>query len=323
MVCAAMTAAIDDSGALMPTGRFSHIVAMVTGRSGLQKKKILQDLAARDAEFFAEAEEFAVSYGGYLESQRIPLEYAVEAYLEMCRNMMKCQIEFMKTGCYTVSGHDQAFDAVYGNEERMKSYMIGLAISQFLWRTHYEMFCCLRGAVKRYCPAAGSYLEIGPGHGLFLKEAVAALPGSAEVVAVDISPVSMGITRSIMAHFFPEATRIEYRTGDMLLIDATGHYDFITMGEVLEHVNYPDKLLQKLHALLNADGRAFVSTCVNAPAIDHVYHFRTVDEIRSLIAACGLEIEEERVLPVENLPMADIVERKITINYCAILKRKN
>lgn len=318
-----MTTVSTDIGAIIPCGSFSDIIAMVISRSGFQKKKILQDLAARDASFFAEAEVFALSYGGYLKSQKIPLEYAVEAYLEMCRNMMKCQIEFMKTGRYTVSEHQKAFEAVYGNEERMKSYMIGLAISQFLWRTHYEMYRCMRSAINRFGSSVQSYLEIGPGHGLFLKEAVAALATDAEVLAVDISPVSIGITKSIMAYFFPVDERIEYQTGDILLMDALGHYDFITMGEVLEHVNCPDKLLHKLHALLKPDGRAFVSTCVNAPAIDHVHHFRHIDEIRSLISYCGFVIEEERVLPVENLPMNEIIDRKITINYCSILKRNS
>jgi SAM-dependent methyltransferase len=303
-------------------GAFAQIVEMVVSRSGLQKKKILADLASRDQEFFSEAEAFAVSYGGYLEQQGIPLAYAVEAYLEMCRNMMKCQIEFMKTGCYTVAEHLQAFEQVYDNPEKMKSYMIGLAISQFLWRTHYEMYRCLRDAVARYCPTAHSYLEIGPGHGLFLREAMSVLSPDAAIMAVDISPVSIGITRSIMEYFFPEAVPPEYHTGDMLLLESVGRYDFITMGEVLEHVNYPDLLLRKLHGLLADDGRAFVSTCVNAPAIDHVYHFGHIDEIRCLLDACGLEIEEERVLPVEALPMSEIVELKITINYCAILKRK-
>ena len=318
-----MTSMLVDSDAITPSGHFSRIVEMVTSRSGFQKKKILQDLVARNPEFFADAEEFSASYGGYLLSQHIPIEYAIEAYLEMCRNMMKCQVAFMKTGRYTVSEHGEAFDEVYDNEERMKSYMIGLAISQFLWKTHYEMYCCLRSAVKRYCSSARSYLEIGPGHGLFLKEAVGALPLDAQVVAVDISPVSIGITKSIMAYFFPGEVRIEYRNEDVLLIDSSRRYDFITMGEVLEHVNYPDKLLHKLHSLLTEDGRAFVSTCVNAPAIDHVYHFRYVDEIRSLINDCGFVVEEERVLPVENLPMSEIVARKIAINYCSILKRSD
>jgi 2-polyprenyl-3-methyl-5-hydroxy-6-metoxy-1,4-benzoquinol methylase len=317
-----MILAAPEFGATIPAGSFSSIVDMVISRSSFQKKKILHDLANRDTAFFTDANTFATSYSEYLDSQDIPIEYAVEAYLEMCRNMMKCQIAFMKTGRYTVSDHGKAFDEVYSNPNRMTSYMIGLAISQFLWRTHYEMYCCLRAAIKRYCPTAGSYLEVGPGHGLFMKEAVSSLPSYADIVAVDISPVSMSITKSIMEYFLPKSERICYQTSDMLLMDSVYLYDFITMGEVLEHVDFPDKLLQKLNTLLSANGRAFVSTCVNAPAIDHVYHFKYVHEIRSLISDCGFLIEEERVLPVENLPMDKVVRDKIAINYCAILKKK-
>ena len=36
---------------------------------------------------------------------------------------------------------------------------------------------------------------------------------------------------------------------------------------------------------------------------------------------CGLEIESEKILPVEDLPMKDIVNKKITINYSAIVKK--
>ena len=48
----------------------------------------------------------------------------------------------------------------------MKSYMVGLAISQFFWETHYKMFKHLQSFIfssKR----SKTYLEIGPGHGLF------------------------------------------------------------------------------------------------------------------------------------------------------------
>jgi 2-polyprenyl-3-methyl-5-hydroxy-6-metoxy-1,4-benzoquinol methylase len=95
------------------------------------------------------------------------------------------------------------------------------------------------------------------------------------------------------------------------------------MGEVLEHVKSPDRLMQKLHSMLNPDGRIFVSTCTNAPAIDHVYLFRHVDEIRKLLSDSGFIIENELVLPVENLPMSQVIAEKITVNYCSILKRKN
>ena len=73
--------------------------------------------------------------------------------------------------------------------------------------------------------------------------------------------------------------------------------------------------------MLSEDGHAFISTCVDCPAIDHVYHFKTVQEIRDMFIRCGLETTEECILPVEDMPLDDIVKNKITINYCAIVKK--
>jgi SAM-dependent methyltransferase len=300
---------------------FNRIVEMVIKKSPFQKKKLRQYLDGKDITFFEEAELFAVKYGGYLDSQGIPLDYAVSSYLEMCENMMICQIEFMKTGKYTVNEHIDAFDAVYSSEEKMKSYMIGLAISQFLWPTHYEMYRFFAQAITKHSLGISSYLEIGPGHGLYLNKAMDYLPNGAIISAVDISPISIAITKSIMVYFKHDFSAIDFRTQDVLQFDSNNKFDFITMGEVLEHVNFPEKLLCKLHSLLAESGRVFVSTCVNAPAIDHVYHFRRVGEITNMLNECGFHIEEERILPVENLPMDVIINKKIAINYCAILKK--
>lgn len=306
----------------MKTDHFDEIVEKVIAKSPFQKKKLQQYLAGSDTAFFEEAETFAMNYGGYLKSQSIPLDFAVSAYLQMCENMMKCQIEFMKTGKYTVEEHHKAYDEVYNNETKMKSYMIGLAISQFLWSTHYEMYRSFADGIKKYSKGVRSYLEIGPGHGLLLNKAMEYLPKETKITAVDISPISIAITKSIMNYFSPDYTSMECCTMDILEFDSNEKFDFVTMGEVLEHVNFPEKLLCKLHDLLANDGRAFISTCVNAPAIDHVYHFKAVEEIIDMLHQCGFDIEEERVLPVENLSMDIVVSKKITINYCALLKRR-
>ena len=306
----------------MRTQKFDTIVDLVVAKSPLQKKKLRSYLARRDAGFMEEAESFATDYCDYLDSQKIPLEYAVSAYLEMCAMMMRCQIEFMKTGSYTIQEHSQAFEETYSNKEKMTSYMIGLAISQFLWETHYEIFKSFERATEQYCPTVDSYLEIGPGHGLYLHKAMKHLRPGTRVKVIDISPASIAITKSIMTHFHPERDSISYCTDDILKHDTKERFGFIVMGEVLEHINVPQPVLVKLNKLLEADGRAFVSTAINSPAVDHVYHFKTVDDVRVMIRSAGLEIENELVLPVEDLPMEEIVEKKITINYCAVLKRE-
>ena len=73
---------------------------------------------------------------------------------------------------------------------------------------------------------------------------------------------------------------------------------------------------------MNKDGKVFLSTCVDCPTIDHVYHFRSIKHIESLIKESGFKIDDRKILPVEDLPMKEIIKKKITINYCAILKKK-
>jgi len=300
---------------------FNKIINAVIAKSLFQRKKLDLYLSGMDGQFYARAEEFAVDYGGYLTSQGIAFDYAIDAYLDMCKSMLKCQIEFMKTGTYRSNNNNQAFVDVYSNPEFMKSYMIALALSQFLWSTHYKINLDFERSIIDNAANINSYLEIGPGHGLLLRKAIQYLKPEAVIHTVDISPVSIGITRSIISHFHPKVTNVTYWTGDMLAYEAPALYDFITMGEVLEHVNAPRQLLSRLAALLAESGVAFVTTSINSPAIDHVYHFKNVEEVRSMISGSGLKIMNEQVLPVEDLPMEEIITRRITINYSAEVKR--
>ena len=93
------------------------------------------------------------------------------------------------------------------------------------------------------------------------------------------------------------------------------------MGEVLEHVDTPGLLLKSINQILADNGKLFMSTCVDCPTIDHVYHFKSVKDIEDMLIAAGFKIDNKLILPVEDLPMKEIVKRKITINYCALLSK--
>lgn len=304
----------------MKSNNFRKIIKLIYTKSALQKKKLQKYLSGQDDYFFYLAEEFTTKYSDYLKSENIPVEDAVDAYLKMCNDMIKSQIYFMRTGKYSIEKAEQAFELVYNKDEEMKSYMIGLAISQFLWESHYKIYQFFLNNINIEKDNIKSYLEIGPGHGLFLKDANQILRNSVEFTAIDISKTSIDITRSIM-NFLVKENKIKYITMDILDYNTNKRFDFITMGEVLEHVNSPEKLLFKFNELLSDKGHGFISTCVDCPTIDHVYHFESVEDIREMLSSSNLIIEDERVLPVEDLPMEEIVRRKITINYCAIVRR--
>ena len=303
--------------------KFSQINIVVDKlyeKSPLQKKKIEIFLNDRDDIFLQEFEDFLSEYIQYLNKNDMTIEYCIDAYLKMVGDMFKCQVKFMRTGKYPTESAAYAFNEIYSNEKEMLSYMIGLALSQYLWSTHYEMFGHLKLSLAQNKNKINKYLEIGPGHGLFLKSAIDILNKNVEMTAVDISQTSLNVSKSIISHFYP-SKNISFINKDMLNLSMDFNFDFIVMGEVIEHVEDPKLLLVKISKLLSKSGRAFLSTCVNCPAIDHVYHFHTVEEIRSMFKECGLAIESEKVLPVEDISMTEIINQKITINYSAIVRR--
>lgn len=298
----------------------NYLKEKIFEKSSFQQKKLEDFFRKQDRKFNQEFELFLTEYIEYLNKNNMSIEYGIDAYLKMVNDMFKSQIKFMRTGKYPVANTTEAIDNVYNDRNEMLSYMIGLALSQYLWSTHYEMFNHLKDELNKNKASLKNYLEIGPGHGLFLKNAIDILDDDTNMTAIDISPISLEVSKSIIEYFYPKK-KIKFINEDMLKLDLDSSCDFIVMGEVIEHVETPELLLKKISSLLSQNGKAFLSTCVNCPAIDHVYHFHTVDEIRNMFKDCGLEIISEKVLPVENLPMCEIEDKKITINYSAIVKR--
>ena len=298
---------------------FLDIVKRIYAKSPMQKKRISVYLEGRSPIYFQEADEFAVRYCDFLATQGISVDCAVDAYIKMCNDMMRCQVAFMRTGRYPVESSDNANIAVYSNEREMLNYMVGLAISQFLWHSHYEIYSFFKATIRERAGFISNYLEIGPGHGLFLQNALKEL-NLKQAVAIDISKTSLDLTRAIIAHSDPSGNNnVHYVMGDILKVELGIKFDFITMGEVLEHVDYPNELLIRLKKMLVPGGRGFISTCANCPAIDHVYQFDTVHQIRELITSCGLTIIKDMPLSVENITVIEAEYKKFPINYCAIV----
>ncbi len=302
---------------------FNDVLLRIYTEAPLQRKKLEKYLSSMPDSFFDEANQFVKDYSSYLESQNLSFDFAIESYLKMCKDMVKSQIYFMKNKKYPLDDQNQAYEEVYNSKKEMEPFMVGLALSQYLWKTHYQIFKHLKEILDRKRENIRRYLEIGPGHGLFLKEAINIIGSNCNYTAIDISKISLDLTKSIISFHKLGGYEVDYIHDDMLNIDSKDIYDFIVMGEVLEHVEEPTHLLNKLNTLLEDQGHAFISTCVDCPTIDHVYHFKSIEEIREMLKLCQFEIVSEKILPVEELPMDEIIERKITINYSAVIKRNN
>ena len=171
-------------------------------KAPLQRKKIEQFFSTKDDLFMDEFEDFLKLYSDYLIKNGMDMKFAIDAYLNMINDMFKSQIKFMRTGKYPVFSSSDAIENVYNDTDKMLPYMIGLALSQYLWSTHYEMFHYLKKELDNNKNNINKYIEIGPGHGLFLKTAIDILNDEIDVTAIDISPASLEVSKSILEYFY-------------------------------------------------------------------------------------------------------------------------
>ena len=252
----------------------------------------------------------------YLKEKNRDFIYGIESYLKVVNDTMMEQYDFMKNGEYSCKSFKDAYEKVYSNSEVMEYYMTGLMFTQLFWKNHYETFRYFSKNIGKYLKSTKEYLEIGGGHGLFVTEVIKNININSQITLLDISETSLKMAKSILKN-----GKINYILSDIFDVEDIEKYDFITMGEVLEHVENPAKLLRKIYNMMQKDGLFFITVPINSPAIDHIYLFKNEDEVRKLIIDSGFKIEEEVVVKSENIKPELEEKLKISKMYCAFLKK--
>ena len=294
-----------------------RIVELIAAENPLQHKRIDAFLGQQEAAYFKFAEGLSRKLNhSLLQSDKDRLN-AARSYNHTCMEILREQIRFRKAGTYLIQSAEIAEQTVYSQKERMRAYIVGLLLSYLFWPNHYEMFqfylSYLRGIRVERC------LEVGAGHGLFTAEILRQFPAVA-LDLIDISAASIEVAFEILDAFGIDRSRIHCLHADFMHAPLTpGTFDCVVMGEVLEHVNDALAFLVKARQFLRPKGTIFMTTCVNCPAPDHVYHFHTVAEIRDLIQSARLCIQKEQALPAEPVPEELWQKELTTINYSAIL----
>jgi len=299
---------------------FMKMVDQISGQNPLQSKKIRSFISRQDKDYWEYAEAICRKLGqSFLKTEEGRVA-AARAYNRMTTDFLLEQIRFRKTGVYLLNDACVARQTVYDQPEVMRYYMVGLFLSYLLWPNHFKMLNFFKTYIQKI-PIVQRYLDIATGHGLFAVETLQQFPGL-RAVLLDISQTSIQVTREILETFQIGPSRFDFINGDFLKVSVDGgNFDFITMGEVLEHVNDALGFLQRACNLIKDDGRIFMTTCTNSPAIDHIYHFHNTNEIRDLIHRAGLRILTELSLPAEDIPEEQCEKELVTINYCAILMK--
>lgn len=240
-------------------------------------------------------------------------------YLQMVRDMRKEGLYFYKYNEYSCKSQEDANRHVYSRPEVMSYYMSALLISQLLWKHHFCIFIYFKSKITDYFNSDQKIkiLDIGPGHGFFSYFIKETLPSFDRIDFVDISETSLDMTRTIIG----EGDKLNYFLKDIFNFNESDKYDFIVLGEVLEHLDRPQDILVKLSSLLSDDGILWITTPTNSPALDHVYLFRTKQEVEQLVAASGLAIDESVNYFAEDVPEEVAIQKRVT-NLVGLFCRK-
>ncbi len=243
-------------------------------------------------------------------------------YRWTCGILREEQFYFARNKEYRRSTIAEAIRDVYANGAYMSRYINGLLLSQVIWQNHTQAMDIYR---MRFLPGNKDnyhHLEVGPGHGLFMVYA-ADDPRCASLAAWDVSVSSLESTQDALKKMHVE------RTVDMLeaeicsIVPAPDQFDSIMCSEVLEHTEQPQKALDNMLKALRPGGRLFLNIPVNSPAPDHIYLWRKPEEIRSMVAACGYEIEDFIEIPPTGKTLEQAYKQGIDISCVAIARKPN
>ncbi|MBJ18191.1 MAG: hypothetical protein CL933_02090 [Deltaproteobacteria bacterium] len=257
-------------------------------------------------------------YLQFCDRKSLDVAYLAECYDIIVRDTLREQMFFQRHKRYRYSTFAEVADAVYFDDAYMRKYMHGLAITAWLWPNHREMHRYFANSIPT--DREGRYLEIGPGHGVYMSTAMnRSRYGFFE--GVDLSPTSVEMTTALLqSRDVPDDVRYEIYCCDMLEGDLRhDRYDAIVMGEVLEHVEEPLLFLERIGRLAADDAFIFVTTPINAPAIDHIQLFRSPEVLENLVARAGLSVRESRLIPYPGQTTEESLEQRLPINVALVL----
>ncbi|MBF7059534.1 class I SAM-dependent methyltransferase [Campylobacter volucris] len=257
----------------------------------------------------------------YKNDLKINLEEQAKSYILILNDTLEETRYFIEFGKYRYSTLAEVEDKVYLNKDYMKKYMVGLAISSFIWNAHIEVRRYFADFIDEKKDIKNTYLEIGPGHGEFFTKALRSAKFK-EHYGIDISPISCQMSKDMVENQVGKTdAKYEFICKDFTKCDFNNKADLVVMGEVLEHVEKPLEFMQNVKNLLNDNGEIFATIPINAPAIDHIYLFSHPDEVKDLLNKAGLKIKESKYFMANNYSLEKALKTKNAIVMAVVLQK--
>jgi 2-polyprenyl-3-methyl-5-hydroxy-6-metoxy-1,4-benzoquinol methylase len=250
---------------------------------------------------------------------RDPAAYdrALHDFMLLSEEFVKLQMELDRAGHYRHASFDEVRRAVYDNPEYMDSvYLNGLLLSQAFWINHTKMYAYFAERFCRDNPAAGTVLEVPSGTGFFIAEFARLNPGWT-ATGIDLSESSVAFGSAVAR--LGGAPNVRISRQDVFALTDDAGYDRIICGELLEHLEDPEALLEKLTKLIAPGGRLYVTTAIWAAALDHIYLYESARDVREMLERYFV-IDSELALNLKDDKGPE--DAKTPINYACVLLPK-
>lgn len=237
----------------------------------------------------------------------------VADYQWTCERLREEELHFHRTFAYRLAGRPDAVRAYYADSAYMERYLNGLLASHLFWWNHTATVDWFRKVYLPLLRPGTRHLEIGPGHGLFLKMA-----GDAKNVATleawDLAPAALDRLAKALGASAERCTVAQRDATQAAQPADIGRFDSVVLSEILEHVDEPVRALRTVHQILAPDGSIFVNVPANSPAPDHVYLLSHPDEAVALVESAGFRVTQKDAFAMNGYSLSRALRQKATIS---------
>lgn len=217
------------------------------------------------------------------------IEAIVDGYAEFSTDAVRSQVYFENKKEYKSISYEEVAQACYHNRDFMfKCYLPGMLISHFVWPHHFRMLRWFRTQLEDIKTTVKTFCEVGTGCGLYSEQILERAPGS-RGTGYDISESALEFTKRV-ATAFGFADSYDTALCDIITNTPKEQYDLALSQEVLEHLEDPVAYLRALRAMVRPGGYAYIAAAVNAAHVDHIYLYRSPEDVAAEIEEAGFVI---------------------------------
>ncbi len=181
--------------------------------------------------------------------------------------------------------------------------------------------------MKEVCAGkVSNYLEVGCGLGINLLHAMQ-LTNAAQYRSIDLSEKAFELCGNLL-RYAEECGKLQIKNctvtcGNFFvtLVFEGVKADVFTMFEVLKHVPNPGDMLERIKQVTTDNAQIFVSTVINSPMPDHIYLFRSIQDVLNIVESHGFTVENRICAAANNKDLETAEHKELPITIALRLRK--